>query len=41
MAKPIAGVKCTKEWARHLRKWGKRVANKRLRKKLKNMRPKS
>ena len=38
MAKPIAGVKCSEEWARHLRKWGKRVANKRLRKKLKNMR---
>jgi len=35
MAKPIAGQKCTKEWGKHLRKWGKRDANGRLRGKLK------
>jgi len=35
MARPVAGLKCTKEYAKHLRKWGKRDANGRLRWKLK------
>lgn len=32
MAKTIAGVRSTYEWAKHLRKIGKRIANKRFRK---------
>ena len=32
MAKPIDGKNVTKEYAKHLRKWGKRQANKSLRK---------
>jgi len=32
MAKQINGKKITKEWAKHLRKYGKRQANKKLRK---------
>ena len=32
LAKQINGKKITKEWAKHLRKYGKRQANKKLRK---------
>jgi len=32
MAKQIDGKKITTEWAKHLRKYGKRAANKKLRK---------
>ncbi len=32
MAKPIDGKKVTLEYAKHLRKWGKKAANKKLRK---------
>ena len=35
MAKPIEGRNITKEWAKHLRPYGKRQANKKLRKSLK------
>jgi hypothetical protein len=32
MAKTVDGEKVTKEWAKHLRKYGKKQANKKLRK---------